>query len=488
MERKIWLKPVDGGKANDLKGLSEKSGEATLLECLFLDTVDADLLKSNIVMAICAGPNGLTQMAVLENPADRAADEYTVALPPQGLNISLFPDEIAEKLRAVIADKQLQIHFASAFEEKTRRICAGEGEEYQLVRLLGRFEDDDLKGELCAIELKSADSMAASAEVFAEKLAADAKLERCASPWFDAMRIKTSGYQPALTEKRLKRYVDTRIMQPQSLQLFELVRAYIALNAYAYETTAVHKLRVEARKMMSLIEAFETLFGEKAAQYIACLQQLLDDTDEANRADLLDEEVGMIFALNPRLDFTTLQQRLAEKRAAFKESIKSAYTRGEYSRDLIALWIDVHTKAHAAPLDEERDIAAAVAKVKGWITELGAFKKSGMSNPDTVQEYRILLRKVRYALENMEMMIPRRAFKAAEGLKKVQDEFGMLSDVNQHMDMLHSLASESGDAELAYHCGICAGIFSGCQQEIHREAIDVWKDYRGDIRSLEDAL
>lgn len=487
MERKIWLKPADGGKTNELKGLSEKNGEAALLECLFLDTADADLLKNNIVMAICAGPDGLTQMAVLESPADRAADEYTIALPPQGLNISLFPDEVSEKLRTAIQDKQLQIHFASAFEEKNRRI-SGEGEEFQLVRLLGRFEDDDLKGELCAIELKSADGMAASAEAFVEKFAVEAKLERCASPWFEAMRIKTSGFQPAITEKRLKRYVDTRIMQPPSLQLFELVRAYIALNAYAFERTAVHKLRVEARKMMSLIDAFETLFGQKAAQYIACLQKLLDDTDEAHRADLLDEEVSMIFALNPRLDFSALQQRLAEKCAAFKESIKSIYTRGEYSADLITLWIDVHTKAHAAPADEEKDIAAAVAKVKGWITELSAFKKSGMSNPDTVHEYRVLLRKVRYALENMEMMIPRRAFKAAEGLKKVQDEFGMLCDVNQHMEMLHSLAAESGDAELAYHCGICAGIFSGCQQEIHREAIDVWKDYRGDIRSLEDVL
>ena len=488
MERKIWLKPADGVKANVLKGLSEKSGESALLECLFLDTAAADLLKNNIVMAICAGPDGLTQMAVVESPVDRSADEYTVALPPQGLNISLFPDEISEKLRAVIADKQLQIHFATAFEEKIRRISAGEGEEYQLVRLLGRFEDDDLKGELCAIELKSVDGKVAPAEAFAEKLAAEAKLERCASPWFEAMRIKTSGYQPTITEKRLKKYVDMRIMQPPSLQLFELVRAYIALSAYAYERTAVHKLRVEARKMMSLIEAFEMLFGEKATQYIACLQKLLDDTDQAHRADLLDEEVGMIFTLNPRLDFSALQQRLAEKRAVLKESIKSAFTRGEYSADLIALWIDVHTKAHAAPADEEKDIAAAVAKVKGWISELGAFKKSGMSNPDTVHEYRILLRKVRYALENMEMMIPRRAFKAAEGLKKVQDEFGMLCDVNQHMEMLHSLAAESGDAELAYHCGICAGIFSGCQQEIHRETIDVWKDYRGDIRSLEDAL
>lgn len=488
MERKIWLKPVEGGKVNDLKGMSEKSGEKALLECLFLDTVEADLLKNNVVLTICAGPDGLNQMAVIENPAEHMADEYTVALPPQGINISLFPDEITEKLRMIIQDKQLQIHFASAFEEKTRRISAGEGAEYQLVRLLGRFEDDDLKGELCAIEVKSADGQAASAEEFAVKLAVEAKLERCVSPWFEAMRIKTSGFQPALTDKKLRKYVDKKIMQPPSLQLFELVRAYIALSAYAFERTAVHKLRVEARKMMSLIEAFDMVFGDKATQYIVYLQRLLDDTDEARRADLLDEEVSLIFALNPRMDFTALQQRLADKRASFRESIKEAYTRGDYSADLIALWIDVHVKAYAATADEDATIAAAVAKVKEWITELNTFKKSGMSDPDTVHTYRVLLRKVRYALENMEMMIPRRAFKAAESLKRIQEEFGILCDVNQHMEMLHGLASECGDMELAYHCGICAGIFSGCQQEIHREAIDVWKEYRGDIRSLEDAL
>jgi len=91
MKQKIWLKPVEGSKANSLKSMSEKGGEPALLECLFLDTADADLLHSNIVLAVCAGPDGLSQMAVSENPVDHTADEYTVALPPQGLNISLFP-------------------------------------------------------------------------------------------------------------------------------------------------------------------------------------------------------------------------------------------------------------------------------------------------------------------------------------------------------------------------------------------------------------
>jgi|GEM_PF-6004222 CHAD domain. len=488
MERKIWLKPAEGAKIGAIKSVSEKSGEASLLECLFLDTADTDLLSSSMVLMISAGPEGLKQTVAVENQTDGTSEEYACELPLEGVDLSLFPKEVYQKLQAVLQGKRLQVHFASAFEEKTRLVAAGEGERYVMERLLGRFEDDDLKGELYAIELKSADGQDAPPPEYAAKLAAEAKLERCASPWFEAMRIKTSGFQPAITEKKLKKYVDARIMQPLSLRLFELVKAYIALNSYSFERTAIHRLRVEARKMMSVIEAFAFVYGEKADGHTSWLQKLLDDTDEAHRADLLDEEVGMIFALNPKLDFSALQQRLTEKRTRLKEQIKSAYEKGAYSPGLISLWTDTHEKTHTASSSEENDVTAAVARVREWIVQLNTFKKSGMSDPDTVCAYRVLLRKVRYALDNMEELIPRRASKAAAGLKKIQDEFGMLSDVNQHMGMLHELAAESGDAEFAYYCGICSGIFSGCRQEIHREALDVWKGYRSDIRSLEDAL
>ena len=202
----------------------------------------------------------------------------------------------------------------------------------------------------------------------------------------------------------------------------------------------------------------------------------------------MDEEVGLIFALNPRQDFSALQQRLIEKRTDFKERLRRAYAVGEYSPGLVALWTDVHAKARVVPADEDKDIADAVQRVKEWITQLNTYKKSSLSDPGRIREYRVLLRKVRYALDSMGAMIPKRAVKAASGLKKVQDEFGMLCDVSQHIEMLHHMAAESGDAEFAYYCGVCAGIFSGCQQEIHREALGVWKDYRSDIRSLEDAL
>ncbi len=488
MKQKIWLKPVEGSKSDILKSMSEKSGEPTLLECLFLDTADADLLKNNVVVAVCASPDGLAQMAVFENSADHTAEEYTVALPPQGMNISLFPDEVCDRIKAAIKEKPLVILFASSFEIKTRLISGGEGDQYQLVSMLARFEDDDLEGELRAIELRGNGDEVSSMEEYADRLLAEANLERSASPWFEVMRIKASGFQPTITEKKLKKYVDLKLMQPLALQLFGLLSSYIALASYSFERAAVHRLRVETRKMMSLIEAFGDLFGDNTTRFLDYLQKLLDDTDEARHTDLLDEELGLIFALNPRLDFSALQQKLTDKRTGFQNDIKAAYTRGDYSPGLIEMWIDLHVRMLITTEDEDQSIAQAVEKVKEWSAELNNFKKSGMSDPDKVHEYRALVRKVRYALEGMELMVPKRALKTTGGLKKLQEELGMLNDVNQHMALLHSLAIESGDAELAYHCGICAGIFSSCQQEIHREAVGVWKDYRGDIRSLEDVL
>ncbi len=488
MESKIWLKPAEGAKLDKLKAMSEKSGDAVLLECLFLDTADADLLSNNIVLVLCAGPNGLSQMAVLEDPADCAAREAVSALPQNGFEPSQFPQEISQKISAVMQDKRLQLQFAAAFEQKTRLVSEGEGAQYQLVHMLGRFEDDDLKGELRALELKSMGKPAQPLDVYAARLAREASLERCGSPWFEALRVKASGFQPVNPEKKLKKYADMGAMQPPAAQLFALMKAYIALSAYSFERTAVHKLRVEARKMMATVDAYEAYFGDKTARYLEDLQRLIDDTDEARHADLLDEEVGLIYALNPQIDFSSLQQKLTEKRAAFRDSIREAYMQGKFSDGIVAMWTDIHVKAAAEASGDNRSTQEALEKVKAWIAELNTFKKSGMSDPEKVHAYRVLVRKVRYALENMDAMIPRRALKAAEGLKKIQDELGMLCDVSQHMTLLHSLAAESGDADFAYRCGVCAGIFSGCQQEIYREAVEVWKDYRGDIRMLEELL
>jgi CHAD domain-containing protein len=487
MERKIWLKPVEGGKANGLKNISERSGTSTLLECLFLDTADADLLNNNIVLAVCSSPDGLKQVAAIENEVDCTVNEYEAALPPEGLTLSLFPAEATEKLNALTEDKRLLIHFSSVFEQKIRVMNAGDAESCQLIRMLGRFENDDLKGELCAIELKGAEGTNHPTQECIAKISAEAKLERCGSPWLEAMRVKASGFLPADAGKELEKHMDARIIQPLMLQLNALVRAYIALSACAFERTAVHKLRIEARKMLSLTEAYEALLPENA-RYTAFLAKLLYDTDEARHTDVLEEEAGYIFALNPQLDFSALQQRLSEKRVMLKEDIKAAFARGEYSAGLIELWIGIHAKAIPAPADEAADIAAAVEKVKGWINELSAYKKSELGDPNRVQACRALLRKVRYALENMETMIPRRVYKAADGLKKIQGELGMLCDANQHMKMLNKLAEESGDTEFAYLCGVCAGIFSECRQDLQRKAIDIWKDCRSDIRSLEDAL
>ena len=232
MERKIWLKPIEGGKPGYLKEISEKDGEAALLECLFLDTADAgpaekryradDLRWSGRPEAGGrARKNRLT--ALRRNTMRRCR--------PGDWILRCFRRRWPKSCAPPSGTSSCTSIFASAFEEKTRLIVAGEGKQYLMARLLGHFEDDDLKGELCAIELKAEGESAASKEGFAAKLAIEAKLERSVSPWFEAMRIKTSGFQPVITEKKLKKYVDTRIMQPPALRLFELVKAYIALNS-----------------------------------------------------------------------------------------------------------------------------------------------------------------------------------------------------------------------------------------------------------------
>lgn len=485
MEQKTWLKPAEGGKifkSDFFKSLAEKEEETVLIECLYLDTAETALLENGMALMLCSGPDGISQMALMEND-DATVSEYAAPLPLAGLDIALFPEDAAEKLRAVIQDKPLLIHLVSMFEEKTRRISAENGGQYVLAQIRGYFEDDDLK-ELCTLELRSAQS---DTDEYAQTLMAQAGLERCAPPWFEIMRVKTTGFHPAAKKNKLKKYAGTKIAQLLSFRIFELLRAYIALSTGAFERLAVHKLRIEARKMMSVMEAFEALLGEKAAGHIAFLNTLLDDTDEVRRIDLLEDELDMMHALNPNMDIAEMRQKMTADRAGLIGQIKTACQSGVYAAGLIGLWTDVHRWGKQAT-DEEAGVASALAHIKEWTATINAYKKSDLSDPENIQAYRVLLRKIRYALDNMEEMVPGRANKASAGLKKIQDEFGMLHDIDQHMETLHRMAVASSDMEFAYNCGVCYGVFSGCLQDIRKDTLGTWKDYRQDLKALEEAL
>lgn len=489
MEKIAWYKSAHGSdvfKSDDFKKNLKKNEDATLIECLYLDTAQMALLQNDTAFMIVCRAGELEQMVAFERPDEGMDAEYTTIFPENGVNLSLFPPDVCQKLCDILQNVPLQIFSVSAFEEKTRLLTMEGYRSHLLIRIFGLFENETDKDELCTLQLESLEE--GEGESLAEKLINEGVLTPCVSPWIEAMRFRSSGLKPLLAEKKIKKIISSKLSVLIMVRLFGLIRAYTAIDAGAFEKAPIHRLRVEARKMLSLIEVFEGVFTEKAPVYQAFLLKLIDDTDELCAIDLLSEEVDTIVAVYNHFNFDPLKQKLASKRVLICSQLKSAYEQGEYADPLAAFWVDMHKKMLEGFGDEEMHIVKAFEHIKEWVIQLNVCKKSELYETERMHTYRKTVRKLRYALEGFMGLTTKRIGKAIKSCKKLQDEFGMAGDISQHIKTLERLAAEESHAELSLLCGVCCGVFSESHLDIQKEALNVWKDCRNDLKALEDTL
>lgn len=492
MERKIWLKSSDGASKDLFKSdyFKNAKGDAknSIVECLYFDTAELDILKNNAVLMACSGPDGVRLKAVFENTADMES-EYVADFPNEGIDLSRFSEAASNKLKTIIGSERLHIQLASSFELKSRGLSPMNGDRLVLIQTIGCFEDNGIKGELSALEFKGLEGDIEHIAEHVDMLIDKIKLVRCPSPWVESMRIKASGFRPVVSERKLKDLFSSETMRMFSIRLFELILAYSNMGEKNFEKECLHKFRIEARKMLSLLDAFQDSFEEKPLGHMLFLESLLDDTDRLRESDMLEEEVDIVVSAFPRHDFSVVQQLLAAKRAHYAEDLASAYNSGQYIFGIISLWAGIqHMRARwESSGDNEKAVKAALENVKKWFREMNDLKKSGMAKPGAVHDFRVSVKKVRYTLENATDVIPKRLERTVPGLKRLQTSFGMACDTYQHLETLQRIADEA-DKETAYQCGICYGILATDLQDILKDAYEEWKDYRYKNNELVDVF
>jgi CHAD domain-containing protein len=484
MEKKTWYRPVQGSgiiKSGDLKNILKKSEDPALIECLYLDTADMALLKAGAAFMIVDNCGQLRQMAVFVE----GGMEYLTDLPGSGVDLTLFPQDVYQRLCGILNDVPLQVSFVSAFEQKKRILVLEDISACLLVRMLSHFEEGTDQRELCALSLQSMEE-GDNAAPAAAHLAAVGALTPCVPPYIEAMRLRSTGCHPAADEKKIKKIAASASAQLLGFRLFELVRAYVALGTGHFEKKSVLKLRVASRKLITLIEAFKEALGDNTASYKEFLYNLIEDTDSLRAIDLLTDEMDTVASMHRDFDFTPLKQRLAEKRDVLCAQLQEAYQKGSYADGLAAFWVQSHKNMHEGFTNE--DIINATAKIREWTVELNVYKKAELSDIEHMHTYRKKIRRLRYALECLSEVTVKRTAKATKSCKKLQDDFGMAGDMDSHIKMLQKLSSEENSTQLALLCGVCCGVFAESLPDMHNEAVNTWKDCRNDLKALEDTL
>ncbi len=486
MEKKTWYKPAQGSgiiKSGDLKNILKKSEDPSLVECLYLDTADMSLIENGAVLMIADDGKELKQMAVF---ADEGAEgEYVTQLPDSGVDLTLFPENVYEKFCSLLNGSPLQIRFVSSFELKKRVLTMDGIPVCHVVRLLSHYEEGGERRELCMLSVQSMEESSSEAPT-AEQMAALGDLTPCAPPYIEAMRLCASECNPAVDEKRIKKAAAIATARLFGIRLFDLIRAYVGLGTAHFDKTSILKLRVAARKLTALIEAFVGVFGEKAASCKAFLNRLIDDTDAIRAIDLLIDEMDTVASMHHDFDFAPLDGLLNKTRETLCHELLQAYEDGGYADELAAFWVQTHKKMHEGLLNE--DIIKATEKIREWTVELNVYKKAEMAAIENMHAYRKTIRHLRYALEGLSEITVKRLSKAIKSCKKLQDEFGMAADMSSHIKTLQKLSEEEGSAQLALLCGVCCGVFAESLPDMLSEAVGVWKDCRNDIKALEDTL
>lgn len=491
MENKIWLKPAEArNKDNMFKGSSFKAEKGdvkeSLLECLYLDTDELDILKNNAVLFICSDPEGVYQKAVFGNGGIEP-EEYSAEMAADNIDLSSFCESVPQKLKEIIGGKSLHIHLASLFELKSFILKQKDGNKLKFIEASGNFEDNGVIGELCAIELSGMESNLANVAEYADIIINETKNVRCPSPWVEAMRIAASGFQPYLKEKTIKKHFSSKQAQIFSVRLFELIKAYIKAGNKGFDKNSLHGLRVETRKLLTLIEALWETMGDKASEYIKLMESMLDDTDIIRNLDVMEEELDIIVSAFPRCDLADIQQLLTEKRAGLTEQLVSAYKSARYASIITSIWAGIHRRHVIWESAEEKgkEVEVALLNIKKWIEKMRTFKKSSMYYAGAVHDYRIAAKKARYTIESIADMLPKRLNKAASKFEKLQESFGAVYDIYQYLKILQEIA-ETSDKKTAYRCGIINGMLSMKLKESMKEAYDLRKEYRSVTEDFAD--
>jgi len=492
MENSVWLKPTNGeNKANFkkqlMKSLMKDELEATVTECIYLDTLELDLLKQNMVFMLQSREEGVFGLLFSECQGNELEIKEKLILPENSISIELFGEETQERLNAVLAGKPLFMQCAVAFEVNAQT----SGEENQSIeasQYVCCFKDDGQKCKLYTFQLKDASGNNSLFYETADKLGEELNLTRCPNPFSEALRISASGFKPLINDKYKKYKQENGLAQVFSTRVFNLINSYIWAMRQGMAKEALHKLRLQARKTISMLEAFQSAFNTEAHTYTRLIEEILDKTGPVRTLDVLLERIQDKMQDDPALDLNELYEKLEKQRAEAAQAIVHEYKQGQ-NNDLISLWLYINRTAELWKEGEKEksDIKAAFSYIKDLTESLAGLKKSSFADARSIHNIRINIKKIRYFIEIMEDN-PKKLRECVAILKKLQDAYGIITDHDECIRALYQMALSSRDNVLAYACGICTGIFTMVTQHIYKEAYPLWKEYRPLLEKLAKVL
>lgn len=499
----IRLKPIDETfciddifQCNYVKDTTEGKKKATLVECLYLDTADMNLLANNVSYLVRYESNQFHQTIVINGDGENAfKGEYTVITKCVEPDILLFPDEVQTYLTRIITGKPLLIKFRVTFENKQVFIQTTPNTRFILSRNVGCFTAEDKKEYIYEIVMKveegSEDELLAAASAITSEIPLVPDTQD-PSIFIRGLKMIGQGYTAMqIDEMKAKQKWREHLPNQLFLRMQLLLDNYVAAGENGFNPNLVHDFRVELRKMLALLSAAADCLPEEHLIHKQAMEELMDTTNRIRVLDIVVEHVETAATINPSMDLTLLVQLLHRKREEAATVFKKNYVQGAYTSGMLSLWgFLLKTATTDLPDSKKRQdyLTSIGRKVKKWLWTLSDLERKDFNDREKMHDVRIEVKKARYVLEMLGDVLSKKAYKYIPLLREIQESFGTLNDLEEDIQTLSELGRETDDAKTAFVCGVLFGEFSSQYMEYQHAAHKLWKKNTDKLEKLREIL
>ncbi len=271
-------------------------------------------------------------------------------------------------------------------------------------------------------------------------------------------------------------------------QLGVVFAAYEAFGADRRDAEALHRLRVQLRRLRSLLSLAKPLAEpqgyERWQQELGALSQATHSLREADVAALAWEELQA--SCPPLTPPPWLGLLLATEREKLAAGLDEALSKGSLAGSLLAFWAWLAEEGSLRPVDESLGDFAA-GRLTGWLEELRAAGRDvDLRDVTGLHRLRIEGKRIRYVLESLPQ--DRRAKVLLARLKRLQDCLGQLHDCLLAGAAMDGWLSRHASRVVHRDAGLLVGWMTRRGVEAAAEFGPAWKRFKRAARRWEKEL
>jgi inorganic triphosphatase YgiF len=468
------------------------------LEARYYDTPSHSLQKARLAFRI--RQEGGVWLATVKDGGLNSGGlhqraEWTVPLSEPRATIEAFMDTpIGPALADAVGEEELTAMFATRFERQMINVHTPDGSIIELAADRGEISAGDGQSPILEIELELKSGCIGSLLQIGAALAEEFPLlPEWRSKYFRALQLAglADNQEAPFPAKPVIEGGENAGFELAKLLIFSIQGVLVTQDRFLQlsdDPQSIHQMQIYLRRLRSLLSFSEPFMPEDI--YISFQESLKHWVGMLGPLRQIDvaAEIWHEIVSSERVSFSAspvLGDKLAEKRIHLVAQIHKELDNGQATPQLLAMWSwfatnELLPRADAAEEAEmmvqpalEDFARERLAKWLDCMTKAG--KDTEIQDDDMINMLRVRGKKVRYVLEALALIWPKKTAKMIERLKNLQDSLDYLHDKHADDRLFQELLRSQASRLLYRDMGIFAGWQAHKALSVQKKIKKQWK-------------